>query len=123
MGQPEPCVLYTPTFVHPHLDEYVAEVLFSEPVVITGCEFLEQNASSLCPAVKLMGATSPPSFAVEIFTLCEGETRFRQLCPPCLYSHLSSNVLEVEAVVTNHLVVRGNYRSLSTVIYGNTVKI
>ncbi|KZV32655.1 hypothetical protein F511_36386 [Dorcoceras hygrometricum] len=98
------------------------EVLFSEPVVITACEFLEQNAASLCPAVKLVGATSPPSFALEVFIQCEGETRFRRLCMPYLYSHSSSNVLEVEALVTNHLVVRGSYRSLSMVIYGNTAE-
>ncbi|KAK4414757.1 protein virilizer [Sesamum alatum] len=122
MGRPEPCVLYAHTFVHPHLDEYVDEVLFTEPVVITACEFLEQNASSICPAVKLMGATSPPSFALEVFIQCEGEARFRRLCLPCLYSQSSSNVLEVEAVVTNHLVVRGSYRSLSMVIYGNTAE-
>ncbi|CAA0831811.1 embryo defective 2016 [Striga hermonthica] len=122
MGRPEPCVLYAHTFVHPHLDEYVDEVVFSEPVVITACEFLEQNASSLCTAVKLVGGTSPPSFALEVFIHCEGETRFRRLCLPCLYSHSSSNVLEIEAVVTNHLVVRGSYRSLSMVIYGNTAE-
>ncbi|KAH6806170.1 hypothetical protein C2S51_031001 [Perilla frutescens var. frutescens] len=122
MGRPEPYVLYAHTFVHPHLDEYVDEVIFSEPVVISACEFLEQNASSICPAVKLMGATSPPSFALEVFVQCEGEARFRRLCLPCLYSHSSSNVLEVEAVVTNHLVVRGSYRSLSMVIYGNTAE-
>lgn len=33
----------------------LSQVLFSEPVVITACEFIEQNASSICPAVKLMG--------------------------------------------------------------------
>ncbi|KAL6575077.1 hypothetical protein OROMI_012362 [Orobanche minor] len=123
MGRPEPCVLYAHTFVHPHLDEYVdEEVLFAEPVVITACEFLEQNASSICPAVKLIGATSPPSFALEVFIQSEGETKFRRLCLPCLYSHSSSNVLEVEAVVTHHLVVRGSYRSLSMVVYGNTAE-
>ncbi|KAK6147265.1 hypothetical protein DH2020_018177 [Rehmannia glutinosa] len=105
-----------------HLRSQLWMVLFSEPVVITACEFLEQNASSICPEVKLMGATSPPSFALEVFIQCEGETRFRRLCLPCLYSHSSSNVLEVEAVVTNHLVVRGSYRSLSMVIYGNTAE-
>lgn len=115
-------MLYAHTFVHPNLDEYVDEVIFSDPVVITACEFLEQNASSICPAVKLVGATSPPSFALEVFVQCEGEARFRRLCLPCLYSHSSSNVLEVEAVVTNHLVVRGSYRSLSMVIYGNTAE-
>ncbi|KAL3642732.1 hypothetical protein CASFOL_013547 [Castilleja foliolosa] len=122
MVRPEPCVLYAHTFVHPHLDEYVDEVLFSEPVIISACEFLEQNASSICPALKLIGATSPPSFALEVFFQCGGEARFRRLCLPCLYSHSSSNVLEVEAVVTNHLVVRGSYRSLSMVIYGNTAE-
>ncbi|CAL0299449.1 unnamed protein product [Lupinus luteus] len=122
MGRPEPCVLFAQTFVHPHLDEYVDEVVFSEPIVITACEFLEQSASSVAQAVTLVGATSPPSFAVEVFVHCEGETRFRRLCQPFLYSHSSSNVLEVEAVVTSHLVVRGSYRSLSLVIYGNTAE-
>lgn len=122
MGRPEPYVLFSQTFNHPYLDEYVDEVLFSEPIVITACEFLEQNASSAAQAVALLGGTSPPSFALEVFVKCEGETRFRRLCQPFLYSHSSSNVLEVEAVVTNHLVVRGSYRSLSLVIYGNTAE-
>ncbi|KAK8562208.1 hypothetical protein V6N12_049255 [Hibiscus sabdariffa] len=122
MGRPEPCVLFSQTFVHTHLDEYVDEVLFAEPVVITACEFLEHNASSASLAVSLVGATSPPSFALEVFVQSEGETRFRRLCQPFLYSHSSSNVLDVEAVVTNHLVVRGSYRSLSLVIYGNTAE-
>ncbi|GAB4834106.1 hypothetical protein Ancab_032360 [Ancistrocladus abbreviatus] len=122
MGRPEPCVLFAQTFVHPQLDEYVDEVIFGESIVITACEFLEQNASSASSAVTLLGATSPPSFALEVFVQCEGETRFRRLCQPFLYSHSSSNVLEVEAVVTNHLVVRGSYRSLSLIIYGNTAE-
>lgn len=122
MGRPEPCVLFSQTFVHNHLDEYVDEVIFAEPIVITACEFLEQNASSTSPSVTLMGATSPPSFALEVFVHSEGEARFRRLCQPFLYSHSSSNVLEVEAVVTNLLVVRGTYRSLSLVIYGNTAE-
>ncbi|XP_077212737.1 embryo defective 2016 isoform X2 [Tasmannia lanceolata] len=70
----------------------------------------------------LQCATSPPSFAVEVFVHYEGEPRFRRLCQPFLYSHSSSNILEVEAVVTNHLVVRGSYRSLTLVIYGNTAE-
>ncbi|KAL7225923.1 hypothetical protein ACSBR1_021135 [Camellia fascicularis] len=122
MGRPEPCVLFAQTFVHPQLDEYVDEVIFAEPIVITACEFLEQNATSASPAVTLVGGTSPPSFALEVFVQCEGETRFRRLCQSFLYSHSSSNALEVEAVVTNHLVVRGSYRSLSLVIYGNTAE-
>lgn len=115
-------MLFAQNFVHSHLDEYVDEVLFTEPVVISACEFLEQNASSTSQSVTLVGATSPPSFALEVFVQCEGETRFRRLCQPFLYSHSSSNVLEVEAIVTNHLVVRGSYRSLSLVIYGNTAE-
>ncbi|XP_022842441.1 uncharacterized protein LOC111366041 isoform X1 [Olea europaea var. sylvestris] len=122
MGRPEPCVLFAQTFAHPNLKEYVDEVLFAEPVVITACEFLEQNAPSACSSVKLIGATSPPSFALEVFVHCEGETRFRRLCQPFLYSHSSSNVLEIESVVTNHLVIRGSYRTLSMVIYGNTAE-
>ncbi|KAL3755539.1 hypothetical protein ACJRO7_002572 [Eucalyptus globulus] len=122
MGRPEPCVLFAQTFAHPHLDEYVDEVVFAEPVVVAACEFLELSAPSTCQSVSLVGATSPPSFALEVFVQCNGETRFRRLCQPFLYSHSSSNVLEVEAVVTNHLVVRGSYRSLSLVIYGNTAE-
>lgn len=120
MGRPEPSVLFAQTFAHAHLDEYVDEVIFSEPVIVSACEFLEQSSSSSSPAVTLLGATSPPSFALEVFVHCEGETRFRRLCQPFLYSPSSSNVLEVEAIVTSHLVVRGSYRSLSLVIYGNT---
>ncbi|GAU28853.1 hypothetical protein TSUD_21900 [Trifolium subterraneum] len=122
MGRPEPCVLFAHTFVHTHLDEYVDEVVFSEPVVVSACEVLEQSATSVAQAVPLVGATSPPSFAIEVFVHCEGETRFRRLCQPFLYSQSSSNVLEVEAVVTSHLVVRGSYRSLSLLIYGNTAE-
>lgn len=122
MGRPEPYVVFAQTFVHPQLDEYVDEVLFAEPIVITACEFLEQSASLASTAVTLLGATSPPSFALEVFVQCEGEARFRRLCQPFLYSHLSSNMLEVEAVVTNHLVVRGSYRSLSLIVYGNTAE-
>lgn len=122
MGRPEPYVVFAQTFVHPQLDEYIDEVMFAEPILITACEFLEQNASSSSSAVTLLGATSPPSFAVEVFVHCEGEARFRRLCQPFLYSHLSSNMLEVEAVVTNHLLVRGTYRSLSLVVYGNTAE-
>ncbi|KAL5218709.1 hypothetical protein ABZP36_019393 [Zizania latifolia] len=122
MGRPEPVVLFAQTILHSQLEEYVDEVLFSEPVVITACEFLEQNASPSTPNISLIGATSPPSFALEVFVHCDGESRFRRLCQPFLYSHSSSNVLEVEAIVTNHLVLRGTYRSLTLVIYGNTAE-
>ncbi|CAN4087886.1 unnamed protein product [Withania somnifera] len=120
MGRPEPYVIFAHTFLHPQLDEYVDEVFFTEPVVVNSCEILEQNATSACPSVKIVGATSPPSFALEVFVYCEGEARFRRLSQPFLYSHSSSNVLDVEAIVTNHLVVRGSYRNLSLVVYGNT---
>eukprot|EP01018_Ginkgo_biloba_P030944 Gb_24781 [translate_table: standard] len=122
MGRPEPCVLFAQSFIHPHLDEYVDEVRFTEPVVISACEFLEQNASASCSMITLSGASFPPSFALEAFVQCEGETRFRRLCPPFLYSPSSSNMLEVQAVVTNHLVIRGSYRTLSLVVYGNTAE-
>nr|CAD1833153.1 unnamed protein product [Ananas comosus var. bracteatus] len=122
MGRPEPYVLFAQTILHSQLDEYVDEVIFAEPVVITACEFLEQNASPSTPSISLIGATSPPSFALEVFVHCEGESRFRRLCQPFLYSHSSSNVLEVEAIVTNHLVLRGSYRSLTLVVYGNTAE-
>lgn len=115
-------MLFAQTILHSQLDEYVDEVLFSEPVVITACEFLEQNAAPSTPNISLVGATSPPSFALEVFVHCDGESRFRRLCQPFLYSHSSSNVLEVEAIVTNHLVLRGTYRSLTLVIYGNTAE-
>ncbi|CAF2126381.1 unnamed protein product [Brassica napus] len=122
MVRSEPCVLFAQTFVHPQLDEYVDEVIFAEPVIITACEFLEQNASSSSQAVSLLGATSPPSFALEVFVRCEGESKFKRLCNPFLYTPSAPYPLEVEAVVTNHLVVRGSYRSLSLIVYGNIVK-
>ncbi|KAH0460140.1 hypothetical protein IEQ34_010803 [Dendrobium chrysotoxum] len=122
MGRPEPYILFAQTFTHPLLDEYVDEVLFAEPIVISSCEFLELNSPLSTPPFSLMGATSPPSFAMELFVHCEGESRFRRLCQPFLYSHSSSNILEVEAIVTSHLVVRGCYRSITLVVYGNTAE-
>ncbi|XP_057830366.2 protein virilizer homolog isoform X1 [Cryptomeria japonica] len=122
MGRPEPCVLFAQSFVHPHLDEYVDEVRFTEPVVISACEFLEQNASASCPMISLSGASFPQSFALEAFVQCEGDARFRRLCQAFLYSPSSSNILEVQPVVTNHLVIRGSYRTLTLVVYGNTAE-
>ena len=52
----------------------------------------------------LCRATSPPSFALEVFVQSEGETRFRRLCQPFLYSHSSSNVLEVEVFTTFYVI-------------------
>lgn len=115
-------MIYAHTFQHSQLDEYIDEVLFADSVVISSCEIVEHNAPSACTSLKIVGATSPPSFALEVFVHCEGETRFRRLSQPFLYSHSSSNVLEVEATVTNHMVVRGSYRSLTLVVYGNTTK-
>lgn len=39
-----------------------SQVLFAEPVVITACEFLEQNASSASQAVSLVGYVKLVSF-------------------------------------------------------------
>lgn len=122
MGRPEPCVLFAQSFVHPQLDEHVDEVRFTEPVVISACEFLEQNASASSPMISLSGASCPQSFALEVFVQCEGEARFRRLCQAFLYSPSSSNMMEVQPVVTNHLVIRGSYRILSLVVYGNTAE-
>jgi hypothetical protein len=71
-------------------------VIFAEPVIITACEFLEQNASSSSQAVSLVGATSPPSFALEVFVRCEGESKFKRLCNPFLYTPSAPYPLEVE---------------------------
>lgn len=122
MGRPEPCVLFAQSFVHSQLDEHVDEVRFTEPVVISACEFLEQNASASSPMISLSGASCPQSFALEVFVQCEGEARFRRLCQAFLYSPSSSNMMEVQPVVTNHLVIRGSYRILSLVVYGNTAE-
>ncbi|KAH9287987.1 hypothetical protein KI387_032104, partial [Taxus chinensis] len=97
-------------------------VRFTESVVISACEFLEQNASASCPMISLSGASCPQSFALEAFVQCEGEARFRRLCQAFLYSPSSSNILEVQPVVTNHLVIRGSYRTLTLVVYGNTAE-
>ena len=53
----------------------------------------------------LCRATSPPSFALEVFVQSEGETRFRRLCQPFLYSHSSSNVLEVEVFIAFYAIL------------------
>ncbi|MCO5548771.1 hypothetical protein L7F22_002233 [Adiantum nelumboides] len=98
------------------------QVRFTEPVVICACEFLELHTTSLCPTLSLSGASFPQSFALEIFVRIGGEARFKRLCPAFLYSPSASSILEVQAAVTDHLVIRGSYRALSLVVYGNSVK-
>lgn len=122
MARPKPCVLFAQSFLHPVLAEYVDEVRFTEPVVISACEFLELHTTSICPTLSLSGASFPQSFALEIFVRIGGEARFKRLCPAFLYSPSASSVLEVQAAVTDHLVIRGSYRALSLVVYGNSVK-
>lgn len=34
------------------------QVLFADPVVVTSCEIVEQNAPSACPSLKLVGYSS-----------------------------------------------------------------
>ncbi|KAK1306329.1 hypothetical protein QJS10_CPA10g01876 [Acorus calamus] len=58
MSRPEPCVLFAQSFVHSQLGEYVDEVIFEEPIVITACEILEQNASPSASTVTLVGGIS-----------------------------------------------------------------
>lgn len=41
-------------------------------------------------------ATSPPSFALEVFVRCEGESKFKRLCNPFLYTPSAPYPLEVE---------------------------
>lgn len=122
MVRPKPCVLFAQSFLHPALAEYVDEVRFTEPVVICACEFLELHTSSLCPTLSLSGVSFPQSFALEIFVRIGGEARFKRLCPAFLYSPSATSILEVQAAVTDHLVIRGSYRALSLVVYGNSVK-
>ncbi|KAI5077208.1 hypothetical protein GOP47_0007032 [Adiantum capillus-veneris] len=98
------------------------QVRFTEPVVICACEFLELHTASICPTLSLSGASFPQSFALEIFVRIGGEARFKRLCPAFLYSPSASSILEVQAAVTDHLVIRGSYRALSLVVYGNSVK-
>jgi hypothetical protein len=57
---------------------------------------IDEPCSLITTVVVISSATSPPSFALEVFVHCDGESRFRRLCHPFLYSHSSSNVLEVE---------------------------
>ena len=62
--------------------------------------FDDEPGSLTTVNVIISSATSPPSFALEVFVHCDGESRFRRLCQPFLYSHSSSNVLEVEVWYT-----------------------
>lgn len=62
----------------------------------TFCSCVDKPLSLINIDHFIFRATSPPSFALEVFVHCDGESRFRRLCQPFLYSHSSSNVLEVE---------------------------
>ncbi|KAL5992966.1 hypothetical protein ACLOJK_013886 [Asimina triloba] len=155
MGRPEPCVLFSQSFVHPHLDEYVDEsvvflfysyeswfivlplqleygfelnpnnlVIFAEPIVITACEFLEQNGSSASPMITLVGSFKTEK-KLAIMLVEDYDVKVSSDSVYILQGYFTSFICFggcVEAVVTNHLVVRGSYRSLTLVVYGNTAE-
>ncbi|KAL3700291.1 hypothetical protein R1sor_018313 [Riccia sorocarpa] len=120
MVHPTPSVLLVETFRHHRPGEHVDEVRFHEPVVISAVEIVDINTPSQCKSVSLSGATSPQTFGVEFFVRSGGDTRFKRLCHPFLYSSLSPPFQDVQLAVTDHLVIRGTYDALTMVVYGNS---
>ncbi|CAM6062600.1 unnamed protein product [Sphagnum tenellum] len=116
---PRTTLLFADSFRHERLCQHVDEVRFTEPVVITACEVVELQQQSLCPSISLTGCSNPESCAVEIFVRTGGDARFQPLGPAFLHSPAATSFLDVQAAVTEHVVLRGSYKSLTLVIYGN----
>ncbi|KAG6547572.1 hypothetical protein Mapa_011021 [Marchantia paleacea] len=120
MGRPAPNVLLVETFKHSRPGEHVDEVRFHEPVVISAVEIMDLNAASQCRSISVSGVSSPQTFSVEIFVRSGGDTRFKRLCHPFLYSSSAPPLRDVQVAVTDHLVIRGTYDSLTMILYGNS---
>ncbi|BFI24303.1 protein MpVIR [Marchantia polymorpha subsp. ruderalis] len=120
MGRPAPNVLLVETFKHSRSGEHVDEVRFHEPVVISAVEIMDHNAASQCRSISVSGVSSPHTFSVEIFVRSGGDTRFKRLCHPFLYSSSAPPLRDVQVAVTDHIVIRGTYDSLTMILYGNS---
>nr|XP_024360975.1 uncharacterized protein LOC112275138 isoform X1 [Physcomitrium patens] len=116
---PRCSLLFADSFHHDRLCQHVDEVRFTEPVVITACEVVELHQPSRCPTLALKGITSPESCALEFYVRSGRDSRFQRLGPAFLHSPAAIPFLDVQAAVTEHLVLRGSYKSLTLVIYGN----
>ncbi|XP_024516037.1 uncharacterized protein LOC112340970 isoform X2 [Selaginella moellendorffii] len=118
---PAPRVLLAHTFEHQQLREHVDEVRFTEAVLVSGCEVLEFQRPSACSNVPVLGETYPASFALEIFARIKGESRFWPVCAAFVYASSVSS-LDLQVIVTDHLVIRGIYSTVTLVIYGTPVR-
>ncbi|KAK3256306.1 hypothetical protein CYMTET_34551 [Cymbomonas tetramitiformis] len=119
-------ILFCDTFTHSKAGEKVDEIRFERPVVILDCRILPKDCSpspSLLPDFK--GETRPENFEIQAFArnIRHKSDRFQRLCPPFAYSEEASSSMDVEAVVTDHVVLRGTYEALSLVIFGTTAPV
>jgi len=63
---------------------------------------------------QLKGCTEPPSFTVQLFALNVQTNRFQRLSAGVAYDATKPEAVKaINAVNTKHIVVRGNYSSLS----------
>eukprot|EP00897_Mesotaenium_endlicherianum_P009549 jgi/Mesen1/8622/ME000050S08035 len=121
-------VIYYNTFVHDEAGDNVDEVKFEQPVIVSACHVVDLHESPHPHLFKFEGATSPPSFTLEVYVRSapkkgrkQSQGRFKRLCAPLAYAQgtSSSGALVREAQTCDHMVFRGTYRELSVVIYGS----
>ncbi|KAK3280582.1 hypothetical protein CYMTET_11586 [Cymbomonas tetramitiformis] len=113
-------IIFCDTFTHTRHGDNVDEIRFSQPVLISGCRVIPPGVSPHSTLSEFTGKTSPATFVLQAYArnLRVQSDRFQRICRPYAYSEDSALSIEVEAIITDHVVLRGPYDTLSIVIYG-----
>jgi hypothetical protein len=108
----------------PSDDEYFESITFQFPLTLQALKICAQG-SPLPGAADAKSNTSPPNFKFEIFAVDLKNEEAVCLVPVgngSYHSSSSSTDYHLKPIMTNQLLIRGNYTSISMALYGNSSK-
>ena len=118
-GPPPLCVLFCNTF---NRGRDVHEVMFSSSVVVKQIRVIRQNERPHPNNLRFTGQSWPRQFEFQVFglDLARPSSRYKKLTPKIWYqeSDNSCTYKTSDDIVTDHIIIRGDYDSCSLCVYG-----
>jgi len=112
-------LLFADTFTK--TSDRVDEIMFTTTVIVKEIRVI-RNRETPHPKLAFVGATKPPSFSYQVFgldALDRFTSRFDPLTDKIRFTEQASpHSMCLKELVTDHLVVNGDYETLSLCIYG-----
>lgn len=113
-------LLFADTFT-PTPDDRVDEIMFTATVIVKEIRVI-RNRETPHSKLGFVGGTKPSNFTFQVFgldALDRFTSRFEPLTPKVRFTEQSSGSMPcLKELVTDHLVVHGDYETLSLCIYG-----